>query len=219
MKMTGPGSRVPWNKGVVAGQKRAFSLEDVAQIEAALLTNKNWHDLALLSFGLDTMLRASDLLATQVGQVVHPGGTVCTLIARRQRKTHHAVQPVLTPATRDYLSRWIAVSGKQAQDYVFTRAKGAQAEPITRGHYAEIIKDWAAQLGYEPGEFSSHSIRRTKPAHMYWAGEDIALISRLLGHKSIAATIEYLGITQAKAEHAALRHPMLRGPNPKGRRK
>jgi site-specific recombinase XerD len=46
---------------------------------------------------------------------------------------------------------------------------------------------------------------------MYWAGEDIALISRLLGHKSIAATIEYLGITQAKAETAALRHPMMRG--------
>ncbi|RUS63652.1 hypothetical protein EGN72_03140 [Pseudorhodobacter sp. E13] len=214
MTTTNSGSRAPWNKGLVAGQKRAFALEEIAQIEAMLLAQENWHDLALLSFGLDTMFRASDLLTTQVWQVAYPNGSIRTLIARRQRKTRHIVNPVLTPPTRDYLQRWLRVSGKAPQDFVFTRSKEAKAEPITRGHYADLIKGWATWLGHEPGAFSSHSIRRSKPAHMYWAGEDIALISRLLGHKSIAATIEYLGITQAKAETAALRHPMMRG-NPK----
>lgn len=37
------------------------------------------------------------------------------------------------------------------------------------------------------------------------------MISRLLGHKSIAVTIEYLGINQKKAEAASLRHPMVKG--------
>jgi len=72
-------------------------------------------------------------------------------------------------------------------------------------------------LGHNPQDYSSHSVRRSKPAHMYWAGEDIALVSRLLGHKSIASTIEYLGITQVKAEAAALRHPMMRGSGKPGR--
>lgn len=219
MKKTQTGGRTPWNKGVVAGQKRAFTLEEIGQVEAVLTAAENWHDLALLSFGLDTMFRASDLLSTRVWHVTYPNDSVRTLIARRQRKTRHVVNPVLTSTTRDYVRRWLQESGKASQDYVFTRLKEPSAEPISRSHYADLIKNWASWLGHEPAEFSSHSIRRTKPAHMYWAGEDIALISRLLGHKSIAATIEYLGITQAKAETAALRHPMMRGLTPKGKRK
>jgi len=200
-----------WNRGQIVGQKRAFTPEDLAQIEQHLLAQNNWHDLALLSFGLDTMFRASDLLATQVWQVCYSQGPVRTLIARRQQKTQNIVTPVLTPPTRRYLQQWLRISGKQPQDYVFTRSKPSDAAPITRAHYADIIKAWASWLGYEPTEFSSHSIRRSKPAHMYWAGEDIALISRLLGHQSIANTTLYLGITQHKAEAAALRHTLLQG--------
>lgn len=211
MMKTRDGGRRPWNQGRIVGQKRAFSMDDLAQIESRLLAEQNWHDLALLGFGLDTMLRASDLLATSVAHVTYPNRSVRTLIPRRQKKTRHIVNPVLTPQTRRYLAQWLQESGKRSGDFLFTRSKGRCASPISRGHYADVIKNWAEWLGYPPEEFSSHSIRRTKPAHMYWAGEDIALISRLLGHKSIAATIEYLGITQHKAEAAALRHSMLGG--------
>ena len=206
-----PSKKPAWNSGQIVGQKRAFSLEDLAQIEQRLLDQKNWHDLALLSFGLDTMFRAGDLLATQVWQVRYAQGPIRTMIARRQQKTLHIVNPVLTPQTRQYLRQWLEVSGKSSTDHVFTLTKHPKDSPITRAHYADLIKTWATWLGHEPTEFSSHSIRRSKPAHMYWAGEDIALISRLLGHKSIANTIEYLGITQHKAEAAALRHSLLRG--------
>jgi hypothetical protein len=54
--------RNAWNKGQIVGQKRAFSLEEIGLIESFLQETENWHDLALLSFGLDTMFRASDLL-------------------------------------------------------------------------------------------------------------------------------------------------------------
>lgn len=205
----GPG--VVWNKGLVVGQKRAFTMDDLTEIERRLLVQSNWHDLALLSFGLDTMFRASDLLATKVWQIKYLNGPIRTLISRRQQKTRQVVNPVLTPPTRAYLQRWLRCSGKQPEDFVFTRQKPKSGAPITRVHYAKLIKSWAEWVGHNPQEFSSHSVRRSKPAHMYWAGEDIALISRLLGHKSIANTIEYLGITQAKAESAALRHPMMRG--------
>lgn len=200
-----------WNRGLVVGQKRAFSLSEIARIESHLQKLKNWHDLALLAFGLDTMFRASDLLATQVWQVQTRQGSIRSLIARRQQKTGQTVFPVLTPPTQHYLRQWLAVAGKQPGDHLFTRHKPANAPPISRSHYADLVKGWAEYLGHEPSQFSSHSIRRSKPSHMYWAGEDIALISRLLGHQSIASTILYLGITQHQAEAAALRHPMLRG--------
>jgi integrase len=201
----------PWNKGKVLGQKRAFAPEEIRRIEAYLLAQEHWHDLALLGFGLDTMFRASDLLSTQVWHVQYQNGPIRNLIPRRQRKTKHVVNPVLTTQTQHYLQRWIKVSGKQKNDYLFTRRKPVSARHISRSYYADIVKSWAEFLGHDPSEYSTHSIRRSKPAHMYWAGEDIALISRLLGHKSIASTIEYLGITQAKAQSAALRHSMLSG--------
>lgn len=211
MMITENDNRPAWNKGKVIGQKRAFTLDELVKIEAHLNAQCNWHDLALLSFGLDTMFRASDLLSTKVWQVRYQNGPIRTLIARKQKKTKHVVNPVLTKQTQTYLRKWIDVSGKLDNDYIFTRSKASNALHISRGYYADIVKAWAKELGHDTSEFSSHSIRRTKPAHMYWAGEDIALVSRLLGHKSIASTIEYLGITQAKAETAALRHSMLSG--------
>ncbi|PCH75119.1 MAG: hypothetical protein COC12_01860 [Rhodobacteraceae bacterium] len=200
-----------WNRGLAVGQKRAFTLAEMAQVETHLLAKQNWHDLALLAFGLDTMFRASDLLATQVWQVQTRQGSIRSLIARRQQKTGQTVFPALTPPTQHYLAQWLTVAEKQPADYLFTRHKAPNSKPISRSHYADLVKGWAEYLGHDGAEFSSHSIRRSKPSHMYWQGEDIALISRLLGHKSIASTVLYLGITQHQAEQAALRHPMLRG--------
>ncbi len=73
-----------WNCGQIVGQKRAFTMDELAEIERRLLAQKNWHDLALLSFGLDTMFRAGDLLTTKVWQVCYQQGSVRTMITRRQ---------------------------------------------------------------------------------------------------------------------------------------
>lgn len=201
-----------WNKDLAVGQKRAFSLAECMMLEEILLSEENWHDLALFSFGLDTMFRASDLLASLAEQVTYPNMQVRRLIPRKQIKTKQTVFPVLTIQSQFYLQKWLAVSGKERPHYLFTRNKAIDAEPISRAHFAEIIKGWAVKLGLNPQAYSTHSIRRSKASHMYWNGVDIALISKLLGHKSIASTLDYLSITQQRAEKAALEHPMLRGP-------
>jgi integrase len=200
-----------WNSGLVVGPKAAFTLQEIHQIEAHLQSRQNRHDLALLSLGIDSMLRASDLLKLQVWQVIYPNGKIRSTIAMRQQKTKRTVFPALTPVTKMYFSHWLERSQKSPKDFIFTRSKPVNSAPITRAHYAEIIKAWAEMLGLEPGQYSTHSVRRTKPVHLYENGEDIALISKLLGHKSIAVTIEYLGITQKKAEAASLRYSMMRG--------
>lgn len=193
------------------GQKRPFTLTDIQQLEQYLCRQENWHDLALLGTALDTLLRASDLLALTVADVQGRTGQIYVRLPQRQRKTQVVVMPVLTPSTRRYLAQWIEQSGKVTTDALFTRGKAVNAPPISRVQYAQIVKAWAQGLGYTPGEFSTHSLRRTKAAHMYWAGEDIALVSRLLGHKSLTHTVEYLGITQHQAEQAALRYSFLKG--------
>ena len=195
----------------MVGQKRGFTLAQVQAIEAHLTQTNNAHDLALLSFGIDSFFRAGDLLQIKCKDICYPNGQIRRLIPRKQQKTKRAVCPVLTPPAQSHLQNWLKLSAKKPEDFVFTRGKDPHGPAIGRDAYAMVVKGWAEMLGLNPAEYSTHSMRRSKPEHMYQAGEDIALISRLLGHKSIAVTIEYLGINQAKAEAAALRHPMLKG--------
>lgn len=196
-----------WNKDQAVGPKSAFKLGEVEQIGRYLVRDQSWHDLCLLA--LDSMLRACDLLALTVADVTYPDGTVRQQLRRKQKKTKHNVYPALTPTTRRYLAQWIETSGKQPHHFLFTRSKANDQAAIGRGQYAKVVKTWAEWVGRYSGEYSTHSIRRTKPRHMYKNGEDIVLISRLLGHKSAAVTMDYLGIEQDQADAATLRHEML----------
>lgn len=186
-------------------------LSDIQRLEVWLRQDQRWHDLALLGTALDSLLRSSDLLPLKVWDVQSPNGHIFRRLPQRQRKTSQAITAVLTPNTRHYLAQWIEWSGKTPEHFLFTRQKPVGAAPISRVQYAQVVKTWADWLGHAPEDFSTHSLRRTKAAHMYWEGEDIAVVSRLLGHKSLTHTVEYLGITQHQAEQAALRHEFLRG--------
>lgn len=198
-----------WNRERAVGPKTAFLADGLSVLGRHFSAQRNWHDLCLLAVGVDSMLRAGDLLSLRVSDVCYRDGTIKTVLRHQQQKTRRGVYPVLTEPTRQTIERWIKVSGKQQSDYLFTRSKTRGAKPISRAWYAQLVKSWAEFLGLPPEDYSTHSIRRTKPTHMYWAGERIEVISKLLGHKSIAVTIEYLGVTQQKAEQASLRHVML----------
>jgi len=198
-----------WNRERAVGPKTAFSIEQLTALSRNLMATHQCHDLCLLAVGTDSMLRAGDLLALKVSDVCYHDGTVKTVLRHRQQKTKRGVYPVLTGPTRQITGNWIKASDKKPKDFLFTNSKAASAKPISRAWYARIVKSWAEWLGLPPEDYSTHSIRRTKPTHMYWAGESLAVICKLLGHKSEASTMEYLGITQQKAEEASLRHVML----------
>lgn len=198
-----------WNKGKAIGPRSAFKIHEIKAIGSYLTRDRAWHDLCLLALGLDSMLRACDLLVLKVADVTYPDGTIRQQLRRKQKKTKHNVYPALTPATRRYVAQWIKTSGKQPDHFLFTRTKAINQPAIGRGQYAKLVKAWADWVGRYPGDYSTHSLRRTKPRHMYKKGEDIVLISRLLGHKSVAVTMDYLAIEQDEADAATLRHEML----------
>jgi len=50
---------------------------------------------------------------------------------------------------------------------------------------------------------------------MYENGETVEIIGRLLGHASPASTVQYLGISQAKAQARALANDIFSKPKPK----
>ena len=104
----------------------------------------------------------------------------------------------------------MVASDKQSQDYLFTREKPNTGEPISIGFYRTLIKRWVVLIGLSPEAYSAHSLRRTKAIFLYEQGVSIELIGRLLGHRSSASTIRYLGIDEAQAKHAALTNDIFK---------
>ena len=170
---------------------------------------KKWGFFGIAFEKSKARLRASDLLNLKVRDITYRDGSIRRKWRRKQQKNKRGVFPALTPETADYVKHWLTVSGKQPSDYVFTRFKPVNGRPITRAWYAVLVKDWAELLGHPREDYSTHSMRRSKPIHLYQQGERVADLSKMLGHKTEAATLDYLGITQKRAEAVTLRHRLV----------
>ncbi|MDR4494651.1 MAG: tyrosine-type recombinase/integrase [Nitrospirales bacterium] len=110
----------PWNKGKAVDQMTPFYAGTGAGHQSLLTTEKKIRDLALFNVGIDTMLRASDLLRLLTGDVTDHHGNVVSEINIRQKKTNRGHLVALSPETRDSLADWILHSGKKADDYLWT---------------------------------------------------------------------------------------------------
>ena len=196
----------PWNKGKSVGQMAPFTPDQVQVIRSLLQTEGKVRDLALFNVGIDTMLRASDLLALTVADVTDHQGALVSEIQIRQQKTGQGHLVALSPATQESLADWLLHSGKRGTEYVWTSIGNRKTEThLSRGQYANLVKQWAELARLNPKRHSTHSIRRTKSAVIYEHTQNLAACQQLLGHKSIASTAVYLGVDQRKALDLAKR--------------
>ena len=77
-------------------------------------------------------------------------------------------------------------------------------KPITTQQYARIIKGWMRKLEVEDvSRYSTHSLRKTKATILYSKTGNLEAIRRLLGHKSLMDTSQYLGVEDADATELA----------------
>ena len=68
-----------WNSGRAVGPRTAFTQDQIAMLIGRLEHQKSSHDLALLTVGIDTMLRASDLLCLKVQDIAFGDRTIRTV--------------------------------------------------------------------------------------------------------------------------------------------
>ena len=179
------------------GQKRPFTQEQVQLIRANLEAKEEVMQLALLETSISTCLRSSDLLALTAGQVLGVGGGIADKLPIRQQKTGDVVLARLNERARRALSLWVVKADFRASDRLF---------PFTRQNYGRIIKDWARLAHVDPKHYSTHSMRRTHPAHLYHKTKNVKAAQILLGHSSIAHTGAYLGVDEDTAHNLAEEH-------------
>lgn len=190
--LTVPAPRPPWNKDKLVGQKRPFKLKEIWAIRTRLQLSRRARDLALFNLGIDSKLRACGLVKLRVRDVANADRTA-TRANVVQQKTGRPVQFELTDATREAVSGWINLAHLRSEDFLFPSRVHSSPHLGTR-QYARIVDGWVAEIGLDPAEYGTHSMRRTKASLVYRRTKNLRAVQLLLGHTKLESTVRYLGI-------------------------
>lgn len=152
--------RPPWNKDKLVGQKRPFKLKEIWAIRTRLQLSRRTRDLALFNLGIDSKLRACDLVKLRVRDVAN-GDRTAARANVVQQKTGRPVQFELTDPTREAVSSWINLAHLRSEDFLFPSRVHSSPHLGTR-QYARIVDGWVEEIGLDSAEYGTHSMRRTK---------------------------------------------------------
>jgi len=183
---------IPWNKGKITGQKPPLKLNKVWAIRIRLQIANKTRDLALFNLALNSKLRSCDLVKLKVSDVAH-GARIAKRSTVMQMKTKRPVQFEITKQTRISLSELIKSQNLSSTDYLF-KSRFHKSDHITTRQYARILKIWLEDIGLDPYEYGTHSIRRTKVSLIYQKTKNIRAIQLLLGHSNLDSKVRYLGV-------------------------
>ena len=185
-----PGAGTPSSPG----QKLPFTVADIAAIRASRVLASS-RDRALFELAISSALRASDLLALTVGDLTDSTGAVLTGAAARQRKTGKPVKFNVSAAARAAIREHIDANALPPHAPLFFAHRRHHARPLSREAFRHMVKAWADAAGHrDTSRYAGHTTRRTLAVSIYQRTQNVAAVSRVLGHSSLRHTITYLGV-------------------------
>jgi len=177
-------------------------LEDIEQIRV-LLKNKP-RDLCIFNMGVNTNLRAIDLVDLKVGQVRHirPGE------ALEIRETKTGKKRTVTLNQTCYRSIQVLLNteqmkGANGKDYLFQSKKGRGR--LRANSLNAMVKKWTRAINLK-GNYGSHSLRKTFGyIHRTKLGTDIPTLMRMFNHSTQRQTLDYLCIQPQEIKDAYMK--------------
>jgi len=167
------------------------TLKDVRLIKK-LLADKP-RDLCLFTLGVNTNLRASDLLQLTVGQV--RGLAAGESVEIREKKTGKPRRVVLNGACMQAVNGYLkkrpgAVGNLIDEEPLFVGQRGS----LTVSTVNNLVKKWCAEINLR-GNYGSHTLRKTWGYHQRVTfGVDIPTLMVCFNHSSQRQTLDYLCI-------------------------
>ena len=181
-----------WNKGKLVGQKAPLKLKEIWAIRIRLELSHHIRDLALFNLALDSKLRGCDLVKLKVRDISH-GDRISARAMVMQQKTSRPVQFEITEQTRNSIAQWIAHQNLYSDSYLFPSRIHDSPHLSTR-QYARIVYRWVEQIGLDPINYGTDTMRRTKATLIYRRTKNLRAVQLLLGHTKLESTVRYLGI-------------------------
>ena len=157
------------------------NLKDIKAIKKMLVGNPR--DLCIFVLGINTNLRASDILNIKVKQV---RGVKELLL--REKKTGKARRITLNKAVIEAV-RALLVSREYAdEDYLFLGQRG----PLTVPTLSRMVKNWCRAINLK-GNYGSHTLRKTWGYHQRVTyGIGLPELMVCFNHSSQRQTLDYL---------------------------
>jgi site-specific recombinase XerC len=149
-------------------------------------------DLALFNLAVDSKLRACELMNLRVRDLCHSHSMASRALIL-QHKTSRSVQLEITESARSAVAAWIAHSKRRPEDFLFPSRIHASTHLSTR-QYAQLVDSWVLQLGLDPANYRTHTLRRTKATLIYRRTKNLRAVQLLLGNTKLESTVRYLGI-------------------------
>jgi len=176
------------------------SEKDIKNIKKLLSDNPR--DLAIFSLGINTNLRASDLLKITVGQVRNvPVGEHFTI---REKKTGKDKSITINKTVHDALQGLLKTMPMAGDDdFLFQSRKGKKALCVP--YLNSLVKRWCKDINLK-GNYGTHTLRKTFGyIHRTVFNTDIPTLMVMFNHSSQKQTLTYLGIQPGEIRDAYLR--------------
>ena len=93
----------------------------------------------------------------KVRDICH-GDRVAARAIVMQQKTSRPVQFEITESTREAVAAWIKEAGLRSEDYLFPSRLHESLHLSTR-QYAHIVDSWVEEIGLDPADYGTHSMR------------------------------------------------------------
>ena len=173
------------------------TMEDIEEMKQYFYRNGEMRNYTLVTMGINTALRISDLLKLQWDHVWNfEKQCYNTHLIVREQKTGKTANILINEQCRKCLGAWKRQLGEKIypEEYIFKSRIGSN-KPIGRNRAYVIIKNASHALGYE-GNISCHSLRKTFGYHAWKQGVSPAIIMSIYNHSSMEVTKRYLSIDQ-----------------------
>jgi integrase len=178
------------NHPVKGSQIKVDPIKKTKDIKAIkkLLANRP-RDLALFTIGINTNLRASDLLRLKVGHVksLNPGDTV----EIKEKKTGKVRRINLNKACTGAIQHLLEAGEYKDTDYLFQSQRRAV---LTVPSVHRLVKGWCSEINLK-GNYGSHTVRKTWGYHQRVTfGVDLPRLMVCFNHSTQRQTLDYLCI-------------------------
>jgi hypothetical protein len=200
-------------------QKKPFTGNMLLAVEAkaAVHTLVGARDVAMLVVAHGGAFRGeSELLAARLPLRLVAGGAEVDVHTKTDKNVHTtsarripvAGVPGLPPLRT--LQRYLGLSG-HTTGLLFRNVSGGGAHArsndrgVSRSTLSAVVKHWAGELGHDPREFASHSLKHGCAADVKTAGVPTRVAMKVTGHKSLRAYNGYGGEAARRLGAAAQR--------------
>jgi integrase len=174
--------------------------KDIKLIKRLLADNRR--NFAIFVLGINTNLRASDLLRITVGQVrhLHPGDHFDV----RERKTGKLRSITINKSVYEAVQKLLQEGGTVEDNAPLFRSRKGGKE-LCVPYLNSLVKGWCREINLK-GNFGSHTLRKTFGyIHRTVFHTDIPTLMQIFNHSTQRQTLAYLGIQPSDIHDAYLK--------------